>query len=76
MLYITTRDNKDTFTAHRALTEAYAPDGGGFVPFRLPTYAPDEIATLKEKNFGTIVAEILNSIFSSLGKLSVRILHI
>lgn len=65
MLYITTRDNKDTFTAHRALTEAVAPDGGVFVPFRLPRYTPDEITALKGKSFGTIVAEILNAFFSS-----------
>lgn len=65
MLYITTRDDKDTFTAHRALTEACAPDGGGYVPLRLPSFTSDEIAALKGKSFGAIVAEILNGFFSS-----------
>lgn len=65
MLYITTRCDTDTFTAHRALTETYAPDGGIYVPFRLPLFTSDEISAMKGKTFSTIVAEILNSFFSS-----------
>lgn len=64
MLYLTTRDTKDAYTAHKALTLAKGPDGGQFVPFRLPEMTAEEIAALKDKSFGQIVAEILNLFFS------------
>lgn len=65
MLYITTRDNKDAFTAHHALTENCAADGGGYVPFQLPRFDKNELSAMKEKPFGQIVADILNLFFSS-----------
>ena len=65
MLYITTRNNTDAFTAHHALTEDYAQDGGRYVPFRFPRFSADELKVLAEKPFGQIVAEILNVFFSS-----------
>lgn len=65
MLYITTRDNKDAFTAHRALSDDLAPDGGHFIPLTMPDYDRTEIAALREKSFGQVVAEILNTFFSS-----------
>lgn len=64
MLYVTTRDNKDAFTAHRVLTTDTAADGGLYVPFRLPVYAEDEITQLAEKSFGQIVAEVLNQFYA------------
>lgn len=64
MLYVTTRDNKDAFTAHRALHEDLAPDGGRFLPFRLPVFTTEDIASLKQKTFGQAVAELLNIFFS------------
>lgn len=64
MLYLTTRDNKDAHTAYKALTHANGPDGGQFVPFRLPEMTHKEIAELKDKTFGEIIAEILNVFFS------------
>ncbi len=65
MLYITTRDNTDAFTAHHALTEDYAQDGGRYIPFRFPQFSADDLHTLTEKPFGQIIAEILNTFFSS-----------
>lgn len=65
MLYVTTRTNKDAFTAYRAINENIAPDGGRFVPFRIPVLSAREIAELCSKNFGEIVADILNKFFSS-----------
>ena len=64
MLYLTTRDNTDAYTAHKALTQMCGPDGGQFVPFRLPEMESAEITTLMEKPFGQIVADILNRFFS------------
>jgi threonine synthase len=65
MLYVTTRDNKDAHTAHKALTLTAGPDEGRFVPFRLPEMTADELRSLKEKPFGQIVADILNLFFST-----------
>lgn len=65
MLYITTRDNNDAYTAHRTLMADCAPDGGCFVPFQLPYYEANEIALLKEKTFSQTVAEFLNTFFSA-----------
>ena len=41
MLYVTTRNNRDAYTARRALTENRGPDGGFFVPFREPVFTPE-----------------------------------
>lgn len=65
MLYVSTRDRTNSFTAYRALHEERAPDGGLFVPFRIPVCSKEEIQALKEKNFGEIVAQILNLFFST-----------
>jgi threonine synthase len=65
LLYITTRDNSDAFTAHHALTEDHAQDGGRYIPFRFPQFSAEEILALKEKSFGQIIAEVLNTFFST-----------
>ena len=62
MLYATTRSKTDTYTAHRALMEDKAPDGGFFVPFRMPMAQADK---LKDYTFSEAVAEILNLFFST-----------
>ena len=33
MLYVSTRNTRETYTAYRVLHETYAPDGGHFAPF-------------------------------------------
>ena len=76
MLYITTRNNEDTFTAYKALTSSLAADGGRFVPFRLPRYTAEEIAGLKNISINQTIADILNLFFSSRlasGNLDLRI---
>ncbi len=65
MLYITTRNNNDAYTAYRCLRTDAAPDGGCYVPFRLPVYTPEEIGALKEKSFSDILAQMMNSFFSA-----------
>lgn len=64
MLYITTRDDRDAYTAYRALHENAAPDGGAYIPFRMPMFSGDEIVQLGTKTFGEAVATILNRFFS------------
>lgn len=63
MLYVTTRNNRDAYTANRALRENRGPDGGFYLPFRAPSFVQEEIASLGEKTFGQRVAKILNLLF-------------
>ena len=52
MLYVTTRNKNDAYTAHKTLTTDRGVNGGFFVPFQLPVLTGEEIAALKEKSFG------------------------
>ncbi len=63
MLYISTRNRIDTYTAYRALHEVNAPDGGIFVPFHLPEFTSDELEALKTQSCGEVIANILNLFF-------------
>lgn len=65
MLYITTRNRRDAFTAQRALRENRGPDGGMYLPFRGPSYSAGDWKELADMPFGQRVAEILNRLFGS-----------
>ena len=65
MLYVTTRNTSDAYTAHRALNNDYAPDGGLFVPFRIPSYTADELVSLGQQSCNQTIAGILNRFFSA-----------
>lgn len=65
MLYATTRNNADAYTAQRVLTARRGADGGLFVPYRLPRFSESEILALGEKNFNTCLAETLNLLFNT-----------
>lgn len=65
MLYATTRNSIDAFTAQRVLTQKRGPEGGLFVPFRLNRLSEDEIAALGTKSFNANLAAGLNLLFNS-----------
>lgn len=65
MLYITTRNNKDAYTAYRVLGENRGPDGGLYLPFHTPRLDREEILALEEKGFSQTVADILNLFFNA-----------
>lgn len=65
MLYVTTRSRNDAFTAHRTMMYDRAPDGGLFVPMRLPRFERSQIRDLAKKSFGQNVADILNLFLSA-----------
>lgn len=65
MLYVTTRNKTDSYTAYRALHECAAADGGQFLPIRLPVYDAQQLQELAEKSFNDIVAQVLNVFFSA-----------
>lgn len=65
MLYITTRNNNDAFTAYRAAHNNTAPDGGCFVPFRMPVYTPAEIENFRGMSFSDVLAQMMKTFFSA-----------
>ena len=65
MLYATTRSDLDTFSAQRALKEPCAPDGGLYVPTELSKLSRKELDVLLQQSEAAILAEILNSFFST-----------
>lgn len=65
MLYVTTRNDQEVYTAHRALREGRGPDGGLYVPFRDPVFTDEDICALREKSFNRCVADVLNVLFQS-----------
>lgn len=62
MLYLTTRDRFDTFTAFHAIKQDTAPNGGLFVPFKMPQINMQELA---DQSFGDCVALVLNHFFAT-----------
>ena len=65
MLYVTTRNKNDAYTAARALNEVRGPDGGAYLPFQLKRLEDAQLESLSEKSFGQNVADILNLFFSA-----------
>lgn len=65
MLYLTTRTPNDTYTPARTLVEDRAPDGGFFVPMKLPVFDKNQIRALADRNFSRNVADIINIFFGT-----------
>lgn len=63
MLYISTRDRADSFTAHRVLNNSLTPDGGMFVPMQLPRFREEQLLAMKGQSFAEVVAGVLNLFF-------------
>lgn len=63
MLYLSTRNNTNTYTAYRAMQETCAPDGGQYIPFRLPVFTQEELSELLNGTPAEAVALILNRFF-------------
>ena len=63
MLYVTTRNQREQYPALRTLGQDYGPDGGAFVPFRLPYFGREEVEVLRHMSFGSTMAMVLNRLF-------------
>lgn len=63
MLYVTTRDQRDAYTAKKVLGEQRGPDGGFFLPFKHPEFNREMLQKMEKASFGQIVADILNLLF-------------
>ena len=65
MLYVTTRNNGDIFTANHPLSKNRADDGGAYVPFKLPRLDGEFLEELREKPLNHRVAAVLNLFFGT-----------
>ena len=65
MLYVTTRNKKETYTVYKTLVAEKALDGGSFYPFKLPTFEPEQIKELANSSFSQILADVLNGFFNA-----------
>ena len=63
MLYVTTRNQQDAFTANHVLTLNRGVDDGLFVPLHFPKLSSQEWKKFSEMSFGQSVAEMLNMFF-------------
>ena len=64
MLYVTTREQNDAYTAHRTIVSDIGPDGGRYLPFRMPRLDEQALEALTTRSFTQNVAELLNQFFS------------
>ena len=65
MLYLTTRNKADSYTAYRVLRTEKAPDGGQFLPMQLPVLTDYQLAEFEQLNFGSIAAAMINLFFGT-----------
>ena len=65
MLYLTTRDDRDAYTAYKTLTDDVAPDGGMYIPFRLPVFDRKQLDELLDLGSCECIASVLNRFFPS-----------
>ena len=65
MLYLSTRNKADSFTAYRVLHSEAAPDGGMFMPMQIPVQDDTALAAFESCSFGETAASILNLFFGT-----------
>lgn len=65
MLYATTRNQRDSYPAQRALTEQRGSDGGLYIPFRVDPFSVSEIESFAGMTFHQSMAKILNFLFQT-----------
>lgn len=65
MLYVTTRNKYDTYTAFKANQSDRGPDGGLYLPFRFPELSKEEIQGLAEQSFCQRIANLVNLFFGT-----------
>ena len=65
MLYLSTRNKADSFTAHKVLRSDAPPDEGMFMPMHIPVQDDIALAAFERMNFGETAAAILNLFFGT-----------
>ena len=65
MLYVTTRNKFDTYTAHLANQSDRGPDGGLFLPFRMPELSKAEYQAFSDLSVCQRIANMINLFFGT-----------
>lgn len=65
MLYVTTRNDQEVFTAQWVLMKDRGEDGGFFVPFHDPCFSEEDMTKLMQMPFNQCIAEVLNVLFQT-----------
>ena len=65
MLYISTKNIVDSFTAHKVLHSAKAPDDGMFLPMQMPVQDDIALAAFEQMSFGEAAATIMNIFYGT-----------
>ena len=65
MLYVTTRNPRDAFTAAHVLQESRGEDGGLYLPMRFPQLSGEEWRRFVSLSFNQRIAELLNRFFGT-----------
>jgi len=65
LLYISTGNRTNSYTAHKVLRCAAAPDGGMFMPMTLPRQDDISLAAFETMNVGESFATVLNLFFGT-----------
>lgn len=65
MLYVTTRSKIEVSTPIRAMRESRAPDGGLYLPAKIPTLTAEEVSVLLPQAPREVAAVILNRFFGT-----------
>ena len=47
MLYVTTREKNDAYTANRTILDDFGPDGGAYLPFRMPFFTKEQLEQVR-----------------------------
>jgi len=63
VLYITTRIKFDAFTPIHTQEKDRGPEGGLYLPYRMPKWTAEEIAAWKDMTVGQTIASVLNRFF-------------
>lgn len=63
MLYLSTKNKADSFTAYKVLHSSAAPDGGMFMPMQIPVQNDFSLAQFEQMSFGEAAATVINLFF-------------
>ena len=64
MLFVSARNRADAFTASHALQKDCCPDGGQFIPARIPVVSKEQLSNWKDLTFAQTVCEVLNLFYT------------
>ena len=61
MEYISTRNNKKTYSFEEIFLKGLAPDGGLFVPKKIPSFTKNEISALQDLTYNELATKIISN---------------